>query len=129
LVIAGAATVIVAMTITKNVSTKVEPAPNGKFVGVRHEAAPVSTAANVASAPVSDQTAELSPDTVMRNGVTVVSPQLLVPSIDLDALKKATGQTDASSSKTSNSRKRHRYATRSSTSHHPRWRAYGLAIR
>ena len=128
LVIAGAATVIVAMTIAKNVSTKVEPAPDGKFVGVRHEASPVSTAANTTSV-TPDQTAALSPNTVVQNGMTVVSPELRVPVIDLDALHAATGSTDTASSKSSNARKRSRYVKRSSSQHHPRWKAYGLALR
>jgi len=132
LVVAGAATVIVAMTIAKSVSTKPDHLPDGKFVGVRHDAAPISTAANIkTNVPVADsgQTAAPAPDTVVQNGVTVVSPQLLVPVVDIDELRTATGQTDASSSKSSSARKPRRYASRSRSYHHPRWTAYGLALR
>lgn len=128
LVIAGAATVIVAMTITRSVSTKVEPAPGGKFVGIRHDAGSITHNPAV-SAPSPTQTVESSPDTIMQNGVTVVTPELKVPVIDLRSLEAATAQTEPASIKTSSSRKRTRYASRTVTQHHPRWKAYGLAIR
>ena len=132
LVIAAATTTFVVLAIAKAISFAPDPIKAGNFVGVRHEAGSIPSAANTSprlSTPGPDHAAELSSDTVMRNGVTVVSPQLRVPVIDIDIDSTGTAKVSAAapSSKSSNARKRSRYANRS-RSHH-RWKAYGLALR
>jgi|tagenome__1003787_1003787.scaffolds.fasta_scaffold20963764_1 hypothetical protein len=138
LVIAGATMMIVALTITKAVSVQPDSPQNGEFVGVRHEAAsvPANKNAMVGVPSVdSDQGGEGCTSTVVRNGITVVSPQLLVPVIDMDALQKANGcDDDASSDKVSKSQKRFHSVSRSHSRRYARgasrhWKAYGLAIR
>ena len=121
LVIAGAATVIVAMTITRAVSVKSDPPQDGKYVGVRHDAATVPTTA----ASSSGVTTSGSANTVVRDGVTVVSPQLLVPAIDLAAIQTANGSDDDAVS-TKTTRKHSHYAKDSRSS---QWKAYGLVFR
>src|SRR3954451_3761256 len=92
LILAGATTVFVALAITKNVSVKSDSARNGKVVGVRHDAAAVPPTgqlqSNVSTA-ASNQ--EKEPHTVVRNGITVISPELLVPVIDIPSLETASG--------------------------------------
>src|SRR5438046_3004074 len=82
LVTAGAATVLIVLTIAKAVSTKSDAPEGGKFVGVRHEAAtmpPIVDTRSGVPKSGSDQIQDTSTSTLVRNGVTVVSPQLLVP--------------------------------------------------
>jgi hypothetical protein len=133
LIIAGAATVILAVAITKNVSVKPDSAPGGKVVGVRHDAAAMPPTGDIqsnVSGSSSDQ--ENRPDTVVRNGVTVVSPQLLVPVIDIASLQAGSGSDD-DSSLSKPQRKRSGYSKRTNSRRHARtpdrWKAYGLAIR
>ena len=137
LVIASATLMAVALTISRAVSVKPDSPRGGKFVGVRHEATTLPPAGNTATASASSggQEQELSSDTIVRNGVTVVSPQLLVPVIDIASIQTAIGsEGQASSSNVSNARKRSGNANRSqsrsrkqnSASH---WEAYGLVLR
>jgi hypothetical protein len=121
LVIAGATIMIVARTITESVS--LDHSRNSKFVGVRHEAAIVSPTG-------SDQGKATSPTTIVRNGVTIVSPPLLVPVIDIASLRANDGSDDgASSPKSSNTGKRLLDANRSRPTRQTRWTAYGAALR
>src|SRR3954471_5906251 len=133
LVIAGAATMIVVVTIARAVSLKSDSPRDGKFVGVRHDAATVSSPGSAVlgnPVPSSAQTPQAATDTIVRNGVTVVSPQLLVPVINIDALETATGaEADTSSSKVSKPQKRGRYANRAHWRRQTRWKAYGFAFR
>ena len=125
LVAAGAATVMVALTIKSAVSVKSDSAEDGKYVGVRHEAGSISTNTDT-SAGVSKQDQKAA-TTMTVNGVTVVSPQLLVPVIDCDSLKLPNGSDeDSSSTKRSSARKRTSYADRS---HSTRWPAFGSVLR
>jgi len=132
LVAAGAATVIAVLTVAKGVSTKSDPAQGGKYVGVRHEAATITPTADKSgvSKSGSNQVQDSSATTVVRNGVTVVSPQLLVPVIDMASLQTANASGDnVSASKTSDARKRSRYVNRSRSQRQTRWTAFGLANR
>jgi hypothetical protein len=94
------------------------PGPS-KVVRLRHdaisEASPSDTAQNVATAAV-DQSKEPSNDTVVRNGVTVVSPPLLVPVISDDAIQMATGSDVLTlPHKAPSARKRSHYTSRAHT--------------
>ncbi|MFL6516161.1 MAG: hypothetical protein ACJ8M1_14170 [Chthoniobacterales bacterium] len=138
LVVAGATMMMVALAIAKAVSVQPDSPQNGKFVGVRHDAATVSAnKSTVAGVPTvaSNQGQESATNTVVRNGITVVSPQLLVPVIDIDALQKGGGCDDDSSlDKDSKSQKRYHSVNRSHSRRYARsanrhWQAYGLAIR
>jgi hypothetical protein len=136
LVVAGAMTMVVVVTIVKAVSFKSDSPRDGKFVGVRHDAATISsTGSTLAGVATSSSDQAAVANTIVRNGVTVVSPQLLVPVIDIDALETANGcEADTSSSKVSKPLKRAGYATHSSSRRHSptgnkRWKAYGLALR
>ena len=131
LVAAGGLTMVIVLTIAKAVSLKSDTALDGKVIGFRHEAAAIPSAGNaspVVAPTAREESQNQSADTVVRNGVTVVSPEVLVPSIDLAALEAANGSNDADSSKQiSNSSK-------PANQSHPRRQArkrtaYGLAIR
>ena len=139
LAIAGATMMIVALTIAKTISFKSGSAPAGKFTGIRHQAAPMPPEAahnpTDVAAPTSDPGQDGSAATVVRNGITIVSPQLRVPIIDIAALQAASGsEVFSSSQKASGAGKRSRYVKRSH-SHRKiriaakRWMAYGLANR
>ena len=119
LVIAGAAMMIVALLIIKHVSIETGSALASKSSAGWHEGVDIP-----ADAP--DSAADVSPNTVMHNGLTVISPELLVPVIDLAALE---GISKESASKASSTRKRSRYAKRSKAQRQTHWKAYGLAIR
>lgn len=85
-----------------------------KVVGLRHDA--------ISEAPRSDTSPDVAPaapdhdvssQMVVRNGVTVLSPPLLVPVINADALQKGDGsEVLAPSHKASDARKRSHYAHR-----------------
>jgi hypothetical protein len=131
LVIAGAIMVLVARNITKAVSVKSDSPRDGKFVGVRHEAGTI-----LATSSGSDQGRESSSTTVVRNGVTVVSPRLLVPVVDMASMQTAaTGsEDDAALSINSNSPNRPGYVNRSHSRRQTRvadlrWTAYGSVLR
>ena len=137
LVVAGAATMILAMTIKKEVSFKSESPQSGKFVGIRHEATAVPGAAVadvdcLNSSLSGDQDA--STESVVHRGVTVVTPHLLVPVIDTALIDAATASVDDSSVKASSGRKISRYGKRSHSRGQTRlastrWSAYGMALR
>jgi hypothetical protein len=128
LVIAGAATVLVAMTIARNVS--IDSGQSDRTTGSYHEAFAISSPAPVVTpGPATfDADPDMSPHTMVHNGITVVSPDLLVPVIDLAALEAATGN-DTRASATKNPRKHSRYGKRASSRRQTHWKAYGLAIR
>ena len=129
LVIAGAATMIVAVTITKHVSIESDSPRSGKLAGTWHEA--------VTMPPTEGSSEDLSipgegpsPHTVVHNGMTVVTPELLVPVIDLASLDEVNGSDGKpSANKSSSARQRSRYAKRSQSRRQTNWKAYGLAIR
>jgi hypothetical protein len=130
IVIGGATLTVIALTIANGGRGNLDSREGGKFVGNRHDAASISaTDANAG------QSQEASSDTVVRNGITVVSPQLRVPVVDLDAMKTGNGSDDGTAaSKTSNGRKHSRDAKRSHNRRQTRggddrWPAYGLALR
>jgi hypothetical protein len=137
LVVGGAATTFVVLAIAKAISFTPDSVRSGNFVGLRHEAGSMPSSANTplpGSTPSLDQGAEQSSNTVVRNGITVVSPQLRVPIINIDSTGAVHGSEDAASSKSSstkssNVRKRTRYAKRSGSHQRTRWKAYGLALR
>ena len=138
LVVAGAVTVVVAMTIIRNVSLKPDVAQGGKFIGVRHEGAAIAPPGEIQPGVSGSDLATASPSeggALLRNGITVLSPKLLVPVIDLESLQTAKASDDnASVNKGSEARKRPRYAKRSQAQRRSRavakrWKAYGLAIR
>src|SRR5436853_7910578 len=86
LVVAGAAVMMVALTIARAVSVKPDSAEGGKFVGIRHDAVSVPESTDISpgvSTPAFDAGEESSPKSVVRNGITVLSPPLLVPVIDI----------------------------------------------
>ena len=130
LVAVAATTVIVARTIITGVSIKSD-APQGKYVGVRHEAASMGrtagTRGNVPS-PSSDQDQEASKNTIVKDGITVVSPHLLVPVIDTASLKSADGSDDDANapSRSHDASRSHRQTRTAAAS---KWKAYGLADR
>jgi len=128
LIVAGAAIVLVAMTIARHVSVDTDQTATN--TGSYHEAFTISPPPTAAPRAVAtfDADPDMSPHTMVHNGITVVSPDLLVPVIDLDALKAATGN-DTKSSVGKNPRKRSRYGKHSGTRRQTHWRAYGLAIR
>ena len=144
LVIAAATTVMVGLTITKRVSFTSDSDQGGKIIGKRHEASAISPNARFApdvATPTSDL-ATASPSyggqnlepgtTVVRNGITVVSPQLRVPVIDIPAIEAANVPVDGTSStKASKAGKRSSYGKRSTSRRQTdkRWPAYGLAFR
>lgn len=130
LIAAGAIIVaLLGFAIGKVVSVDSDFAQDAKAGGVRHDAAML---ASDESGQMAVEGQEGSAGTVMHNGITVVSPQLLVPVIDLD-LRQGANDSDAgvSSSQGSKASKRSRYAKRSRWGHQTskRWAAYGLAIR
>ena len=136
LVVASAAVVIVAVAIMKGFSRDPGRGGNGRFVGVRHEVASIPSAAEAfssISAPGEGPDQEPSGETVMRNGLTIVSPPLLVPVIDLDSLRPVNLAEDRDSFRKATARKRSHYARRSHPRRHrvadDRWPAFGLAIR
>ena len=121
LIVAGAAAVILAVTIKKGVSITSDSPPGGKFVGVRHEAAAVPEN--------TDRGQHAAPNTVVRNGITFVSPQLLVPVIDIDSMRATSGSGDhASAPENSTARKRSHTRSQKRIAN-TRWKAYGLALR
>ena len=131
LVAIAATTVIVARTIITGVSIKSDGPQAGKYVGIRHEAAPIGetagTRANVPT-PSSDQDQEASKDTIVKDGITVVSPHLLVPVIDTASLKSADGSDDdANALNRSHDASRSHRQTRTAVA--SKWKAYGLTIR
>jgi hypothetical protein len=127
LVIAGAATVVVAMTIARHVS--IDSDGSGKTAGSYHEAFTITPAGPEVAQPATfDAEPDMSPRTQVHNGITVVSPELLVPVVDLDALKASTAN-DGKVSVTKTSHKRPHYGKRSSSRRQAHWEAYGLAIR
>ena len=128
LVIAGATIVIVARTVTKGVTTKFDSPAGGKFVGVRHQATAMPSDTDRFG-----QGQERSDPTVVRNGLTVVSPPLLVPVVDIDSFQRANGSADDAFStdapttgkqvrSNNRSHRQSRFAAK-------RWKAYGVAIR
>jgi hypothetical protein len=134
IVTTSATLVILAMAIGRAGSGNSDSPGAGKFVGVRHDAMSISRTADTppgVATPAADQTSEPSSDTVVRNGITVVSPRLLVPVIEADFMETASGSDDGTSSgKGLHAGKRSRYAHRAHTRHrHNRWTAYGLALR
>ena len=132
LVAAGGLTMVIVLTIAKGVSVKSDSSPGGKVIGFRHEAANMRSNGDDGSPPVSttvtDGGEERPADTVMRNGVTVVSPELLIPSVDIAALQNATGADDATSSEKISTAKKRSKQPRNARGN-SRWKAYGLAIR
>jgi hypothetical protein len=137
LIIAGATVVTLVMAIGRGISVKPDAPQGGRFVGVRHDAVSLAQIANIEPdvSPPAEQGEESSTDTVVLNGVTVVSPQLLVPVIDLAAIQPASGSEPAASrSKVVTARKRSHVAKRSRSQPETRiarthWSAYGLALR
>jgi len=130
IVIAGATMMIVALAIAKGDSDNSGSPEGGKFVGVRRPA--VSMLASADALPnVAAPAASQGQDTIVRNGVTIVSPQLRVPVVDIDALRTANGSEDGISSPDgSDTRNRSRYAKHAHTRRHSnRWPAYGVAFR
>ena len=145
LVIAGATTVMVGLTISKRVSLTSDSDQGGKVIGKRHEATAIPPNAHIPPdvAASTSEFATASPSyggqgqgdsatTVVRNGITVVSPQLRVPVIDLAAIEAASvpvGGTSAT--KASKARKRSSHTKRSTSRRQTdkRWSAYGLAFR
>ena len=127
---AGAALALVALIMAKGGSNGDEP---GKFVGLRHDAMNVGDATDVTSAGSNsagdDRAQEPSAEMVVRNGVTVISPRLLVPVIDIDSLQAGNGSEEGASVDKAYSRKHSRYARQSHRRHQQRWSAYGLALR
>lgn len=136
-VIAGAAIGILALIIAKRGSGDSDPPEAPKFVGLRHDAMSMPPAADTLTrVPTSaaDQGQELSSDTVVRNGVTIVTPRLLVPIIDIDSMRSVKESELSSSSGKAFSRTQSRYAKRSHTRHQrriaaKRRTAYGIALR
>ena len=131
LVAVAATTLIVARTIITGVSIKSDRPQAGKYVGVRHEAASMGrtagTRGNVPS-PSSDQDEEASKNTIVKDGITVVSPHLLVPVIDTASLKSADGSDDDANALTrSHDAGRSHRQTRTAVA--SKWKAYGLTIR
>src|SRR4051794_8491523 len=128
IVIGGATLTVVVLTIANGGWGTFDSRQGGRFVGDRHDGASILTPDAAAS-----QSAEPSSDTVVRNGITVVSPQLRVPIIDLDSLKTESDDS-ATVTKGSNGRKRSRHAKRSHNRRQmrgadDRWPAYGIAFR
>ncbi|HJT79971.1 MAG TPA: hypothetical protein VJ719_02145 [Chthoniobacterales bacterium] len=119
LVTAGAATMMIGLAITKHVSVEPDSPKVANSVADWHEAETFVPA----------EGPEPSSHTVMHNGLTVVSPELLVPVIDLAALEELTGSDGKASASKSSGRKRSRYAKRSRAHRQTHWKAYGLAIR
>lgn len=140
IVIAGAAIVMFAMTLAKVDPGKSESPEAGKFVGIRHDAASISLPGDTQpgvptpAAGQGQKSSIESVDTVVRNGITIVSPRFLVPVIDTSSKQIADGPQDVTSSGKVLSGKQARYARRSHTRRQPRtaarhWTAYGLAVR
>jgi len=143
LVIAGATIVMVGLTIANRVSFTSDSDQGGKIIGKRHDAtaipsnvhiAPDVATADLATASPSygGQGQEGSATTVVQNGITVVTPQLRVPVIDLAAIEAANAPVDdTSSTKASSAQKRASYPKRSTARRQTdkRWPAYGVAIR
>jgi hypothetical protein len=101
----------------------------GKVTGLRHEAMSVPAAEespSVVLTPDADPGMNQSTDTVVRNGITIVTPHLLIPIIDADAVDTAKAPAaPAFSRKHATTRKRSHYARRA---HGQRqWRIVGLA--
>lgn len=138
LIIAGGTTVMVALAIKNRVTVTSASDQGFRIGGVRHEATGMPSAVNNPT-EMATRSSELSQEgstaAVVRNGLTVVSPQLRVPIIDIDSLQAATGSDDAvSPGKASKAAKRSRYTKRSHASRQKpvaakRWPAYGLAFR
>ena len=131
LVAVAATTVIVARTILTGVSIKSDGPETGKYVGVRHEAAPMGRTdgarGNVPS-PNSAEDQEASNNTVVKDGITVVSPHLLVPVIDTASLKSLEGSdNDAIAPSRSHDVSRSRRHTQ--TAAVSKWKAYGVTLR
>jgi hypothetical protein len=138
IVIAGAIFVIFTWTMAKGGRGDFDSSQAGKFVGIRHDATIISKTADTPlgiPTPAAGQDQEPSTDTVVQNGVTIVSPRLLVPVIDAELMQTASGSEDsASSPKASHARKSSRYAKRSHARRQSRiaanrWTAYGFAFR
>jgi hypothetical protein len=124
ILLVGVTAVIVALIMPERDSDRSEAPGGGKFIGVRHDASSMSLRADTQAGQ------EPSSDTVVRDGITVVSPSLLVPVIDIDAIQIANGSDDSvSATKGWNGRKRSRYARRSYTRANNHWKAFGLAVR
>jgi hypothetical protein len=129
-VMAGAVIGIFALIIAKGGSGDSDPPEAAKFVGLRHDAVSMPPAAEtLPRVPTSDadQGQKPSSDTVVRNGVTVVSPRLLVPVIDIDSIQSAQEWKDFA-------RTQSRYVNRSHKRHQrriaaKRRTAYGIALR
>ena len=133
LVVVGAVTMVVALTVARHVSVEPASPKGGKLVGAYHEAAIMSPAADTSTRVSSagfDQDPDTSPHTVVHNGLTVVTPELLVPVIDLASLEAVSGSDgNASVSKTSSAQKRSSYGKSSQSHRQTRSKAYGVAIR
>ena len=127
IVIGGATITVIALTIANGGWGNPDSLQGGKFIGNRHDGASILTPDAAAI-----QSEQLPSDTVVRNGITVVSPQLRVPIIDLDSLQ-AGSDDSATLSKGSTERKRSRYGKRSNNRRvrgpDDRWPAYGVAFR
>ena len=129
LVAVAATTVIVARTIITGVSIKSDAPQTGKYVGVRHEAAPMGiTAATRGNAPSPSSDQEASANTIVKDGITVVSPHLLVPVIDTASLKSTDGSDDdANALNRSHDASRSHRQTRTAVA--SKWKAYGVTLR
>ncbi len=139
----SAAVTMIALSVLKAMAFHPEtPAAakpeNGRFVGIRHEATsgqPGDVSPAESSTPVSNQDLGEDHATIVRNGVTIVSPKLLVPVIDEAAVQTAT-QADAvavrkisSTSKRSHRVVRARSQSRKTSVGARRWRAYQFVTR
>src|SRR3954469_11130705 len=87
LTIGSAIVTIVVLTLMKAMAAPPEaPKAAATFTGIRHEA--VSEEREMVNS--ADQAQDASDATVVRNGVTVLSPKLRIPIIDAAALEAAT---------------------------------------
>ena len=107
-------------------------AERGEMAPLRHEAMSVAAAEESLSAdspsPDAEPAADRSSDTIVRNGITVVSPHLLIPAFDVEAGPAAKAQEATGPSHrhvTTVARKRSRYVHRARTQR--QWRMVGLA--
>ena len=116
IVIAGATMVIVAIIIAKEGSGNSDWHGAGKFVGLRHEATtlpPTNDTLPDVSNPDATKAQEPASNTIVRNGITVVSPELLVPALTAELMETTRELQDGGSSgKASKTRKRSRYTKR-----------------
>lgn len=124
ILVAAATVAIFAMKIMAGVWEDSDSPVRNKVAGLRHDAmspAPLSDSSQDVATATAGQSQEQSNVTVVHNGVTVLSPRLLVPVIDADVLETANGSAALTSQpKATQARKRSHYANRSQARSHRR---------